>query len=127
MREIGEFYGVSEKFLTKILQDLVKHNYLESKKGRGGGVRIYGSPASLRVGDIVKKLERNFELAECFEGQSCCPLTSSCGLSVALTKALEAFFDSLNAYSLADLAEKDNNIHVLRSLRSFMVENPSLN
>jgi Rrf2 family nitric oxide-sensitive transcriptional repressor len=76
---------------------------LSSTPGRSGGFAIDTDPAGLRLGDLVRQLEPNLAIAECFGEESTCPLTDACELSSALFEARESFFVSLNRYTLADL------------------------
>ena len=102
--EIAAAYSVSELFLFKILQPLVEHRLVETVRGRNGGVRL-GRPADqITLFDVVRVTEENFAMAECFEKDATdCPLIDSCSLNSALRKALGAFFDVLEGYSIQDL------------------------
>ncbi|MBX9450592.1 MAG: iron-responsive transcriptional regulator RirA [Neoaquamicrobium sediminum] len=103
--EIAAAYSVSELFLFKILQPLVENKLVETVRGRNGGVRL-GKPASeITLFDVVRVTEDNFAMAECFENDSAdCPLIDSCALNEALRKALGAFFQVLESYTIEDLA-----------------------
>lgn len=112
--EIAKFYDLPEKFLFKILQVLTANNLIETVRGRGGGIRLAQPAKDIRLGNIIRSVEENFALSECFEqGETNCPLISGCGLSQALSRALKAFFDVLNEYTLADLTNNERNIRVL--------------
>ena len=102
--EIAAAYSVSEVFLFKILQPLVEHRLVETVRGRNGGVRL-GRPATeITLFDVVRVTEENFAMAECFEKDSTdCPLVESCALNEALRKALGAFFEVLEGYTIHDL------------------------
>ena len=102
--EVAAAYSVSELFLFKILQPLVEHKLTETVRGRNGGVRL-GRPASeITLFDVVRVTEENFAMAECFENDPPdCPLVDSCALNEALRKALGAFFEVLEGYSIEDL------------------------
>lgn len=104
--EIAAAYSVSELFLFKILQPLVEHKLVETVRGRNGGVRL-GRPADqITLFDVVRVTEENFAMAECFEKDaSDCPLIDSCSLNSALSKALGAFFEVLEGYSIQDLVK----------------------
>ena len=64
--------------------------------------------------DTVKLTEETFAMAECFEGGSDvhCPLAGACDLSSALHEALEAFFEVLDSYTIADLAQKRQTLRL---------------
>jgi len=115
--EIARFYNLPEKFLLKILNILNKKGFVKTVRGRGGGITL-GRPAEeMRLGDIVREVEDNFSMAECFDNPgTTCPLQNTCGLNEALGRALGAFFDTLNEYTLVDLTEKRHNINVLLQL-----------
>ncbi|MEM7302850.1 MAG: iron-responsive transcriptional regulator RirA [Pseudomonadota bacterium] len=116
---IAQFYGLSEQFLLKILQILTKAGFVESVRGRNGGIRLAKPASQIGLGEVVRATEDNFALAECFEeGDVTCPLVSSCGLNRALSEALGAFLSILDEYSLADLTNKEHNINVLVQLDS---------
>lgn len=115
--EIAKFYRLPEKFLFKILGSLTAAGYMETVRGRSGGIRLARPASEMRVGDIIRDIEDNIELAECFkDGEPECPLIHTCGLSQALHRALTAFFDTLNEYTVDDLTAKQHNIHVLLEL-----------
>ncbi|GAA5095368.1 iron-responsive transcriptional regulator RirA [Bartonella acomydis] len=102
--EIAKAYAVSELFLFKILQPLVEAGFIQTVRGRNGGIKLAKPAAEISVADVVKVTEDNFYMAECFDPEeSHCPLIDFCGLNTALQKALNAFFDVLSAISLADL------------------------
>ncbi|HTO29742.1 MAG TPA: iron-responsive transcriptional regulator RirA [Pararhizobium sp.] len=112
--EIAKAYGVSELFLFKILQPLNKAGLVETVRGRNGGVRLPKPASEITLFDIVKVTEDSFAMAECFEaGEIDCPLVDSCGLNSALRKALNAFFEVLQQYSIDDLVKARPQINFL--------------
>ena len=77
---------------------------MESVRGRKGGVRLAKPAGDITLYDVVRVTEENFAMAECFEtGESECPLVDSCALNGALYKALNAFFEVLQGYTIEDL------------------------
>jgi len=103
--EIAKAYGLSELFLFKILKPLTKNNLIESVRGRNGGIRLTRAPKEIRLSEIVRVTEDNFEMAECFSEEGAdCPLVDSCELNSALREALGAFFTVLDNYTIEDLA-----------------------
>jgi Rrf2 family transcriptional regulator, nitric oxide-sensitive transcriptional repressor len=102
-REVAEAFHVSKDHMTKSMQGLVALGALTSTPGRNGGFELDADPTGLRLGDLVRSLEPNLAIAECFGEDSTCPLTAACELSSALFEARESFFVSLNRYTLADL------------------------
>lgn len=112
--EIAAAYTVSELFLFKILQPLVEHGLVETVRGRNGGVRLGRQASQISLFDVVRVTEENFAMAECFESDATeCPLVDSCALNSALREALNAFFDVLARYSIADLIAARPNVRNL--------------
>jgi Rrf2 family iron-responsive transcriptional regulator len=105
--DIARAHAISELFLFKLIKPLVENGLLETVRGRHGGIRL-GKPASeITLLDTIRLTEENFAMAECFEGGDVnCPLVDACDLNAALREALGAFFNVLESYTIADLAEK---------------------
>jgi Rrf2 family iron-responsive transcriptional regulator len=113
----GRAYGVSELFLFKILQPLTRAGIIETVRGRNGGVRLPRSATEITLFDVVRVTEDSFAMAECFEaGEIECPLVDSCGLNAALRKALNAFFEVLQQYTIDDLVKARPQIGMLLGL-----------
>jgi Rrf2 family nitric oxide-sensitive transcriptional repressor len=83
----------------KVVSDLVSAGYLESVRGRHGGIRLARPPGQINVGALIRHTEEDFELVEC----SSCLIASACGLTSMLDEALAAFLEVLNGYTLADV------------------------
>ncbi len=104
IREIGEAYGISKNHLTKIVHDLGRLGYLGTVRGKGGGLRLAMPPEEIRLGQLVATLERDLALVECFgDGRCDCRIAGDCRLQGMLGEALEAFFTTLDRWTLADL------------------------
>ncbi len=112
--DIAAAYDLSETFLFKILKPIADNGYVKSVRGRNGGIKL-GKPAEqITLLDIVKVTEDNFSMADCFDNDnSNCPLVSACTLNSAWSEALNAFFDVLDTYTIADLVKPNNNINIL--------------
>lgn len=114
--ELAELYGISKNHLMKIVQDLGRHGWLQTTRGRGGGIRLGVDPGQLRLGDIVRMAETDLRLVECFDaGTNRCRLSPGCRLQQVLNKALRAYFAELDAVTLADLAGLGSGFDILLS------------
>ena len=107
--EISGAYGISQNHLMKVVNDLVNAGYLESVRGRFGGVRLAKPAAQINVGAVVRHTEEGFDLVDC----GSCIIAPACGLTGALAEALAAFMKVLDGYSLADLLAKRANFAAL--------------
>jgi len=101
---IARRMALSEDHLVKVVQRLAHLGYVETMRGRGGGVRMIKEPAQIIIGAVVRQTEENFRLVECFDAsQNTCPIAPLCGLAPVLDEALTAFLGVLDRYTLADL------------------------
>jgi len=111
-QEVADAFGISKAHLVKCIHQLGQWGYLHCVRGRNGGFRIARDPASISIGDVIRKTEDTLELVECFNSQhNTCPLISKCALSVSLKKAMDSFMASLDAISIADVTT--NQIELL--------------
>lgn len=66
IHEIAETYEISRNHLMKVVQQLSLLGFVESVRGRGGGLRL-GRPAEdIRIGDVVRATEQDLDIVECF-------------------------------------------------------------
>lgn len=103
--EISERYGISRNHVMKVVFDLGRLDYVETVRGRHGGVRLRRAPDEINVGELVRHMESNLALVECLGDHNSCCLTPVCVLRGAVEEALEAFLGVLDRYTLADLIE----------------------
>jgi Rrf2 family nitric oxide-sensitive transcriptional repressor len=109
IKQISEHYGISNNHLLKVVHQLGLLGFIETVRGRNGGLRLARPASQIVIGDVVRKMEQDMVLVECFavEGRidphSDCRIMDACVLKGALTKALQAFLDVLDQYTLAEL------------------------
>jgi Rrf2 family nitric oxide-sensitive transcriptional repressor len=103
VREIAEHYGISRNHLVKVVHHLAQLGYIDSSKGKGGGVKLAHRADKLKLGDLVRALEPNMDIVECFnKDTNTCRIASACQLKHYLFDAKQAFLASLNNHTLAD-------------------------
>ena len=106
IEQIARAYGISKAHLMKIVHQLGLAGYVDTVRGRGGGLRLARPPQQIRVGEVVRRTETT-SLVECFDpATSRCRIEPACGMRTALKEALEAFFRTLDGYTLSDLVER---------------------
>jgi Rrf2 family transcriptional regulator, nitric oxide-sensitive transcriptional repressor len=104
--DIARRYNISRSHLMKIAQTLVRAGFIESARGRHGGLRLGCVAKSINLGAVVRATEDSFTLVECFNQQrNACVITPVCGLRGPLEEALHAFLGVLDRYSLDDLVK----------------------
>lgn len=104
IQEISDAYNISKNHLMKVTFELGKAGFIHTVRGRGGGIRLAELPAHINVGTVVRKMEDDFHIVECFSQEhNRCPIAPVCGLRGVLGKALQAYFSVLDDYTLEDL------------------------
>lgn len=97
--------GLSRNHLHKIIQDLAAFGILRTVRGAGGGVLLAKPLAKVPLGGLVRTLESDQPIVECFrEDGGFCVLDSGCRLRAMLRTARECFYESLDKHTLADCA-----------------------
>ncbi len=111
IQEVAGAYGISRNHLMKVAYDLGRFGYLETVRGRGGGLRLARAPEKIGLGDVVRRMEEDFTLVECFAtGASTCRIDGPCRLQHVLNDALKAYLGVLDRYSLADLTTRNTGL-----------------
>ncbi len=102
--EISESYGISRNHLTKVVHRLGLLGYLENVRGRKGGIRLARPPSAMNIGKLVRRLEEDMALVQCFDAASPrCRIERACVLRSTLREALAAFLGVLDGRTLEDL------------------------
>jgi Rrf2 family iron-responsive transcriptional regulator len=91
IKDIAATYSISELHLFKIMHVLVESGFVETIRGRNGGIRLARSANTISIGEVVRATESNFYLTDCFDtANRDCPLVDSCGVNRILAEALKA-------------------------------------
>lgn len=102
--EISSAYGISRNHLMKVVYRLGQLGYLQTVRGKGGGMRLAKPPEKINVGRLIRETEDDFDIVECFKpGPSLCAIEPACVLRTALSRALREFLNVMQEYTLADL------------------------
>lgn len=103
VEEAARRYGISRNHLNKVVQTLSQAGFVESMRGRGGGIRLARDPERINLGDVVRATEDGFDLVQCFDRErNECIVAPVCGMRGPLEEALAAFLNVLDRYTLAD-------------------------
>lgn len=121
--EMAEELMVSHNHLVKVVHFMGKQGWVQTTRGKGGGISLARPASEYRMGEAIRMLEQNTQnqnqLVDCHTTP--CTLINICMLKPALDQALQVFFDYLDQYTLADMIKTplhqaikhDNRIPVL--------------
>lgn len=101
--EIARYYDVSEPHLMKVTHRLAQRGWMETVRGKHGGMRLARSPQEINLGAIVRDMENDFSLVECMDDGNRCILADRCGLTGVVQGALQQFLRHFDQYTLADI------------------------
>ncbi|MGD9880781.1 Rrf2 family transcriptional regulator [Reyranella sp.] len=104
IQEIVEHFDISRGHLMKVVHHLGQLGYLETIRGKRGGISLARKPAQINVGAVVRDMEQELGILGCLQGNKgyCC-IEECCVLRSALRDATRAFLATLDGYTLADL------------------------
>jgi Rrf2 family nitric oxide-sensitive transcriptional repressor len=101
--EIAKSFGISKTHLMKIVNRLAQQGYIETIRGKGGGIVLGRRPETIRIGTVVRETEDDLAVMGCLAETGFCRIESCCILRRALGEATHAFIATLDGYTLADL------------------------
>ena len=91
IQQIADSYDISKNHLMKVVHQLTLKGYIESVRGKNGGLRLHRRPEDINIGVLVRETEQDMNLVECFSSDNQCCITPVCGLKNILAEALRAF------------------------------------
>ena len=107
--EIARAYGISQNHLMKVANELARSGYVNSLRGRSGGLRLARPPEEINVGSVIRQTEDGFDLVDC----ASCVIAPACGMTGVLKEAISAFLSVLDRYALADLMTQGEDLRRL--------------
>jgi Rrf2 family nitric oxide-sensitive transcriptional repressor len=104
--EIAGSYDISENHLMKVAHQLGVAGYVETIRGRGGGLRLAKPVEAIGLADVVRITEPDMAIVSCFKPVDApCTIRPCCVLRRALERARDAFMAVLEDYTLGDLVK----------------------
>ena len=103
--EIAAAYRISGSHLMKVVNQLVRHGFVDAVRGKGGGIKLARAPELVNIGEVVRCTEETLDVLDCLsrDYRGGCSLAPACGLKSVLREAQHVFYGHLDAYTLRDL------------------------
>ncbi|WP_128515113.1 RrF2 family transcriptional regulator [Tabrizicola thermarum] len=115
--EIARLSNASLNHLLQVVNGLQAHGFIETLRGRHGGLRLARAPRQISMGSVFRVFEAGYPFAECFDAESnTCPLSSDCRLRGYIARAVEAFYHELDMVTLEDLTRGNCGLAALLTL-----------
>jgi Rrf2 family nitric oxide-sensitive transcriptional repressor len=93
----------------KVANNLSQKGYLDTVRGRGGGIRL----RRINIGQVVRETEDKLDVIGCLGRRDYCPIERVCVLRGVMHDALQAFLAVLDGYTLADLIKPQRALSLL--------------
>ena len=103
INDVAQSFDISKQHLMKVVHYLGQQGYLDTVRGRGGGIRLRRPPRDIKIGQVLRDTEKSLNVIGCLERRGYCPIQRVCVLRGALHDATQAFLAVLDGYTLADL------------------------
>ena len=115
--EVADAYRLSRNHLLKVALRLRRMGFIDTTRGRAGGIRLAKNPAEINLGVLVRGTEEDFSLVECMQGSGgTCVISPVCRLKGIFGEALDAYLAVLDRYTLADAMRNDAGLKRLLGL-----------
>ncbi|MFD2174171.1 RrF2 family transcriptional regulator [Rhodobacter lacus] len=114
--EIAEACNASENHLAQVVNTLAQRGFVETQRGRSGGLRLARDMDQIGVGEVLRTFEASLPFVECFDCETnSCPLSEACRFRDALGAAVEAFYSAMDKHTLGDMVRDNGALeHLLR-------------
>jgi Rrf2 family nitric oxide-sensitive transcriptional repressor len=108
---VSEHFDISRNHLVKIVHHLGKLGYIETIRGKGGGIRLARPASKINLREVVEAVEETLEPINCHKPS--CRIVSSCRLKSIVAEAQEAFLAVFGQYHLSDLQQNPQRLEQL--------------
>ena len=116
--EIAERQNIPEAYLEQLLSTLHKFGFVVSRRGPQGGHLLAQDPRDISLGMVVNGLEGTAAPLECFNEPDQCSLSDVCAQRDVWKSVEEAIQAVLNSTTIADLANRQNELQLRGSHRA---------
>jgi len=114
IQEAADRFGISKNHLMKLANALACDGFVDAVRGRRGGLRLARPAAAITVGEVVRRMENDFAVVECFQaGSNECLITPACRLKGVLHRAVDAFLAELDRCTLDELVHTNEPLRLL--------------
>ncbi len=115
--DIAESYDISRAHLMKVAHQLGAAGYVETVRGRSGGLRLAKPAQTIRLSELVRHTEPDVAVMACLKPEDApCVIKRCCVLRTALDEAQAAFVKVLDGYTLSDLVAPRTRLRSLLSV-----------
>ncbi len=101
--EISERCAATQNHLVKVVHNLGREGYIQTMRGRTGGIKLKKEPEQINLTEIIRCTEVNLNIAECLREHNKCHIIDVCKIKYIFKEAQDQFIQTLDRYTIADL------------------------
>lgn len=105
IQEIADAFAISRAHLMKVVHQLGVRGYVETVRGKNGGLRLLRAAGQIRIGQVVRDTEEELAVLGCLDDPGYCAISRACIMRRAFSEATAAFLTVLDGYTLEDLVK----------------------
>jgi len=105
IQAICEHFAISQNHLSKVVNQLAREGFVDTLRGRGGGICLAKAPTAINLGELIRKTENSLQLIDC--NKPPCTLRANCRFKDILGEAMTAFLATMDGYTLADILDSE--------------------
>ncbi len=117
IQQIADAYNISKNHLMKVVHQLNRKGYIETVRGKHGGMKLKMPARDINVGVLIRETEQELNVVECLNAGGSCRITPVCNLKNMFGEAMEAFLSVLDQYTLEDTIPDAHRAQLLRLLK----------
>ena len=104
-KTISEVDKIPLQFLRRILQTLTKENFVISKEGISGGVKLKKDPYKIKLTKLMEIFQGNVKFTDCLLRKKLCHNRSKCVLRKRIKKVENKVIDELKNITIGTLID----------------------
>lgn len=102
-RHIAQKQKIPYQYLRKILQEIIKTGWIETKEGKSGGFRLIENPSKINISKIIEVFQGKIELIDCLFRKKICENRAHCPIRREIKKIEKKVIKEFDALTLFDL------------------------
>jgi len=105
IQQVCDYFDIPRNHASKIVVKLVKLGYIQTYRGKQGGIALGKPAARINLRDVIEALEPTLNPVNCQQPTKC-RLLPDCRLKRVLNDAVRQYLAVVNDYTLADVMGK---------------------
>ena len=111
IQAITDAFDVSKTHLMKVVNELSNKGWVESTRGKNGGICLGVDPSEINLRDVLLHMEKTLDPINC--DTPMCHIKGVCRLKPVLVRAQKEYLSHVAQYCLSDLIDAKTEARIL--------------